>query len=55
MIVTDQKGSSKEIAVTVNPYEIKLEDNATSLTVNGFDNSKKWLSPAVTVAINLRR
>ena len=41
MIVTDQKGSSKEIAVTVNPYEIKLEDNATSLTINGFDNSKE--------------
>ena len=41
VIVTDQKGSSKEIAVTVNPYEIKLEDNATSLTINGFDNSKE--------------
>lgn len=41
VIVTDQKGSVEEIAVTVNPYEIKLEDNATSLTVDGFDNSKE--------------
>ena len=41
VIVTDQKGSVEEIAVKVNPYEIKLEDNATSLTVNGFDNSKE--------------
>ena len=41
VIVTDQKGSSKEIAVKVNPYEIKLEDNATSLFLNGFEVSKE--------------
>lgn len=41
VIVTDQKGSEKEIAVTVNPYEIKLEDNATSLAINGFEVSEE--------------
>lgn len=41
VIVTDQKGSVEEIAVKVNPYEIKLEDNATSLTINGFEVSKE--------------
>lgn len=41
VIVTDQKGSVEEIAVKINPYEIKLEDNATSLAINGFDNSKE--------------
>lgn len=41
VIVTDKKGSVEEIAVTVNPYEIKLEDNATSLAISGFDNSKE--------------
>lgn len=41
VIVTDQKGSIEEIAVKVNPYEIKLEDNATSLTINGFEVSKE--------------
>lgn len=45
VIVTDQKGSVEEIAVKVNPYEIKLEDNATSLAISGFDASKE-----VTVA-----
>lgn len=41
VIVTDQKGSVEEIAVKVNPYEIKLEDNATSLTIDGFEVSKE--------------
>ena len=39
VIVTDQKGSSEEIAVTVNPYELKLADNASSITVEGFANT----------------
>ncbi len=39
VIVTDQKGSSETIAVTVNPYELQLEGNPTSLTVNGFANT----------------
>lgn len=41
VIVTDQKGSVEEIAVKVNPYEIKLENNVTSLSMNGFEVSKK--------------
>lgn len=41
VIVTDQKGSEEVIAVKVNPYEIKLEGNATSLSLNGFEVSKE--------------
>lgn len=40
VIVSDQKGSSKKIAVKVNPYAIKLENNATSLELNGFETEK---------------
>ena len=39
VIVTDQKGSSEEIAVTVNPYELKLAGNASSITIEGFANT----------------
>ena len=39
VIVTDQKGSSEEISVTVNPYELQLADNASSITVEGFANT----------------
>ena len=33
VIVTDQKGSVEEIAVKVNPYNLKLENEATSLMI----------------------
>ncbi len=39
VIVTDQKGSSETISVTVNPYELQLAENATSITVAGFANT----------------
>ena len=39
VIVTDQKGSSEEIAVTVNPYELKLAGNVSSITIEGFANT----------------
>ena len=39
VIVTDQKGSTEEIAVTVNPYELKLAGNASSITIEGFANT----------------
>ncbi len=45
VIVTDQKGASKEITVKVNPYAIKLENDATSLELNGFETEK-----SVTIA-----
>ena len=41
VIVTDQKGSKEEIAVTVNPYEIKLDGNLTELSLDGFESTKK--------------
>ena len=39
VIVTDQKGSSETIAVTVNPYELELAGGASSITVEGFANT----------------
>lgn len=40
VIVTDQKGSVEEIAVKVNPYNLKLENDATSLIdVGGNDKA----------------
>ena len=39
VIVTDQKGSCEEISVIVNPYELQLADNASSITVEGFANT----------------
>lgn len=39
VIVTDQKGSSEIISVTVNPYEIELADGASAITVEGFANT----------------
>ena len=39
VIVTDQKGSVEEIAVKVNPYNLKLENDATSL-INGKDDPR---------------
>lgn len=41
VIVTDQKGSKEEIAVKVNPYEIKLDGNLTELSLDGFESTKK--------------
>jgi putative lipoprotein len=41
VIVTDQKGSKEEIAVTVNPYEIKLDGNLTELSLDGFESTKE--------------
>lgn len=41
VIVTDQKGSQEEIAVTVNPYEIKLDGNLTELSLDGFESTKE--------------
>lgn len=40
VIVTDQKGSVEEISVKVNPYNLKLENEATSL-INGTKSSTK--------------
>ena len=39
VIVTDQKGSVEEIAVKVNPYNLKLENDATSLIIGGYEAS----------------
>lgn len=39
VIVTDQKGSMEEIAVKVNPYNLKLENEATSLIIGGYEAS----------------
>ena len=39
VIVTDQKGSVEEIAVKVNPYNLKLENEATSLIIGGYEAS----------------
>lgn len=39
VIVTDQKGSAEEIEVKVKPYELKLENNATSLMIGGYEAS----------------
>ena len=39
VIVTDQKGSTETIAVTVNPYELELAGGASSITVKGFANT----------------
>lgn len=39
VIVTDQKGSVEEISVKVNPYNLKLEDEATSLIIGGYEAS----------------
>lgn len=41
VIVTDQKGSKEEIAVKVNPYEIKLDGNLTELSLDGFESTKE--------------
>lgn len=41
VIVTDQKGSQEKIAVTVNPYEIKLDENLTELSLDGFESTKE--------------
>ena len=39
VIVTDQKGSVEEISVKVNPYNLKLENEATSLIIGGYEAS----------------
>lgn len=39
VIVTEQKGSVEEIAVKVNPYNLKLENEATSLIIGGYEAS----------------
>ena len=39
VIVTDQKGSVEEISVKVNPYNLKLENDATSLIIGGYEAS----------------
>lgn len=41
VIVTDQKGSVEKIAVTVNPYAIKLDGNATAVSLDGFEVEKE--------------
>lgn len=37
--ITDQKGSVEEISVKVNPYNLKLENEATSLIIGGYEAS----------------
>ena len=39
VIVTDQKGSVEEISVKVNPYNLKQENEATSLIIGGYEAS----------------
>lgn len=39
VIVTNQKGSVEEISVKVNPYNLKLENEATSLIIGGYEAS----------------
>lgn len=37
--ITDKKGSVEEISVKVNPYNLKLENEATSLIIGGYEAS----------------